>query len=84
MTPKDFEGKIEIQITETFSFFPKNYTEKESFSVWFYRRENDTKTLEEFLDSISCENIGYDKPSNTLYYRSKDNKIYKINFKELK
>lgn len=79
MTPKDFEGKIEIPVIETFGFFPED-DEKETFTVWFYRRESDTKTLKEFLDSITPENIGYDKPSNTLYYRSKSNKIYKLNF----
>jgi hypothetical protein len=83
MIPKDFSGKIEIPITESFGFFPEDET-KETFTVWFYRRETDTRTLKEFLDSISCENIGYDKLSNSLYYRSISNKIYKLNFIEVK
>jgi hypothetical protein len=83
MIPKDFEGKIEIPITDSFGFFPED-SEKQTFTVWFYRRENDVGTLKEFLDSISPENIGYDKNSNSLYYRSKNNKIYKLNFIEIR
>jgi hypothetical protein len=83
MTPKDFSGKIEIPVSKSFGFFPEDES-KQTFTVWFYRRENDTRTLKEFLDSISCENIGYDKPSNCLYYRSVNNKIYKLNFIEVK
>jgi hypothetical protein len=83
MIPKNFDGKIEIPITETFGFFPED-SSKETFTVWFYRREKDTKSLKEFLNSITPENIGYDKPSNALFYRSKSNKIYKLNFIEIK
>lgn len=83
MTPKDFEGKIEIPITKSFGFFPED-SDKDTFTVWFYRRENDTKSLKEFLESITPENMGYDKQSNTLFYRSKSKKIYKINFIEVR
>jgi hypothetical protein len=83
MIPKSFEGKIEIPITNSFGFFPED-DNKKTFTVWFYRRENNTGTLKEFLDSITPENIGYDKESNSMFYRSKDDKVYKLNFIEIR
>jgi hypothetical protein len=82
-TPKDFEGKIEIPITNSFGFFPED-DNKTSFTVWFYRREHENGTLKEFLDSIVEENMGYDKPSNQLFYRSKSGKIYRVDFTEIR
>lgn len=83
MTPKDFEGKIEIPVIDSFQFFPED-SNKKTFTVWFYRKESDDKTLKEFLDSITPENMGYDKITNSLFYRAKSSKIYKLNFVEVK
>lgn len=82
-TPKDFEGRIEIPKIESFGFFPED-EEKETFTVWFYRRENESSSLKEFLNSITPENIGYDKPSNRLFYRAKSGRIYHMDFIEIK
>jgi hypothetical protein len=82
-TPKDFEGKIEIPVINSFGFFPED-EDKKTFTVWFYRRDSNKGTLKEFLESISPENMGYDKPSNQLFYRSKSGKIYRINFTEIR
>lgn len=82
-TPKDFEGKIEIPITTSFGFFPED-DEKKTFTVWFYRRETEKRTIKEFLESITPENIGYDKPSNQLFYRSASGKMYRMDFTEIK
>jgi len=82
-TSKEFEGKIEIPITESFEFFPEN-DKKETFTVWFYRREEEQKTLKEFLESITPENIGYDKPTNQLFYRSQSGKLYRMDFTQVK
>lgn len=83
MTPKDFIGKISIHKIKSFGFFPGE-EDSEKFDVWFYRRENETKTLQEFLDTIKPENMGWDNPSKKLYYRAPSGKLYLVNFKEVK
>lgn len=82
-TPKDFEGKIEIPKIKSFGFFPED-NEKTTFTVWFYRRETEEKSLKEFLESITSENIGYDKPTNQLFYRASSSKLYRMDFVEVK
>jgi len=81
MLPEDFEGKFVIKKRNSFRFFPDE-PEDENFQVWFYRRETTKSSLSKFLDSIESENIGYDKPSNQLFYRSKSGKLYNISFEE--
>ena len=44
-SPKEFEGKIEIPITNSFGFFPED-DEKNTFTVWFYRRRSEEHTSE--------------------------------------
>lgn len=72
MTPKNFDGKIVMN--------PDN----KPFDVWFFRRETEKYTLEEFLDHIKPEDIGWDKPTNQLYYKNCDGQIFKLNFEDLK
>lgn len=82
-TPKDFIGKFTFQKTsKQFDFLPGDGSE-ETFDVWFYRRE-DHGTIKEFLDSLNPENMGYDKPSNQLFYRSPSGKLYRMDFVEVK
>ena len=82
-TPKDFDGKFVIQKSNTFGFLPED-EESNKFPVWFYRREQETHTLKEFLDSITPENIGWDVPTRQLFYRSKSGKMYRMGFTEIK
>lgn len=82
-TPKDFPGRFRFQRKKDFGFIPGDDTE-ETFDVWFYRREEETRTLKEFLNSLKPENIGYDKPSNQLFYRSQSGKLYRMDFTEIK
>ena len=83
-TPKDFPGKFTIhRRTKEFNFLPGDGTE-ETFDVWFFRRETEVSTLKEFLDSLKPENIGYDKPTNQLFYRSPSGKLYRMDFLEVK
>ncbi len=82
-TPKDFPGRFRFQRKKDFGFIPGDDTE-ETFDVWFYRREEETRTLKEFLNSLKPENIGYDKPSNQLFYRSPSGKLYRMDFTEIK
>ena len=82
-TPKDFDGKFVIQKSNTFGFLPED-EENNEFPVWFYRREQETHTLKEFLDSITSENIGWDVPTRQLFYRAKSGKMYRMGFTEIK
>jgi hypothetical protein len=56
-------------------------------TIKFYRRtiENEEKgiTLEEFLKSIKRENMAWDAPTNTLYYKDTGGKLYKVKFEQI-
>jgi len=81
--PKDFDGKFVFQKTKDFGFLPGDESDQ-TFDVWFYRREETNRTLKEFLESLLPENVGYDKPSNQLFYRSKSGKLYRMDFTEIR
>jgi hypothetical protein len=85
MIPKDFDGSFKIPITNTFKFYEKvNSDVKDPFIIHFYRRENEIKSIGEFIDSITPENIGWDKPTKQLFYKDKNGKTYQLKFEELK
>lgn len=73
MLPEEFNGHIVMYPPPT--GLP--------FDVWFYRRDNDEYTLEEFIESIRPQDMAYDKPTNTLYYKNLEGKLYKVNFEEV-
>lgn len=56
-------------------------------TVKFYRRtvENEEKgiTLEEFLKSIKRENMAWDAPTHTLYYKDTAGHLYTVKFEPL-
>jgi hypothetical protein len=86
MTPESFEGVFKLQKTSSFKFL-ETYDEdceSNSFAIYFYRRETEKYTIGEFLDSLSPENIGWDKPTKQLFYKDKDGKTYQLKFEELK
>lgn len=85
MIPETFEGLFKIQKTSSFKFL-ESYDEKDdnSFSIYFYRRETEKYTIGEFIDSLSPENIGWDKPTKQLFYKDKNGKTYQLKFEELK
>jgi len=82
-TPKDFTGKFTFHRKKDFGFIPGDDSE-ETFDVWFYRRETEERSLKEFLDTLHPENMGYDKPSNQLFYRAPSGKLYRIDFIEMR
>jgi len=82
-TPKDFTGKFTFHRKKDFRFISGEDSE-ETFDVWFYRRETEERTLKEFLDTLYSENMGYDKPSNQLFYRAPSGKLYRIDFTQVK
>ena len=55
--------------------------------VKFYRRsiENEEKgvTLEDFLKSIKRENMAWDAPTSTLYYKGTGGNLYRVIFEPL-
>lgn len=85
MIPESFEGLFKIQKTSSFKFL-ESYDDikDDSFSIYFYRRETEKYTIGEFIDSLSPENIGWDKPTKQLFYKDKNGKTYQLKFEELK
>lgn len=83
MIPEDFDGYFKIPITKTFKFYEKVDSEKDPFTVYFYRRENENKSIGEFIDSITPENIGWDKPSKQLFYKDSKGITYQLKFERL-
>jgi hypothetical protein len=81
--PKDFDGKFTLKKSNGFGFLPEDDS-SDIFTVWFYRRESENKTIKEFLDSLDPENIGFDKPSNQLFYKSISGQIYRMDFTKVK
>lgn len=73
MIPEEFNGRFSIS---------PNGTES-PVVVTFYRRETETKSLQEFIDSITLENIGWDAVTRQLFYKSASSKVYKLVFEEL-
>lgn len=58
--------------------------EGEDFPIWFYRREDpDYASLGEFIDSITPDNFGWDKPSRRLFYKDPTGKCFIVNFEPL-
>jgi hypothetical protein len=80
--PKDFDGKFTFKKSSGFEFLPED--DSDIFTVWFYRRETENKSTKEFTDSLDSENIGYDKPSNQLFYRSASGQLYRMDFTKVK
>lgn len=84
MIPEDFDGYFKIPLTKTFKFYEKvDSDEKDPFTVYFYRRETENKSIGEFIDSITPENIGWDKPSKQLFYKDKKGVTYQLKFERL-
>lgn len=73
MIPQGFYGRFLIHPNGT----------EDPITITFYRRETETRSLQEFIDSIKPEDIGWDCVTGQLYYKSKNNKAYKLNFEEL-
>lgn len=83
MTPDTFVGMIEISTKAPAFNFTETEKTKDNFSVWFYRRETETHSLEKFLESITPENMGWDKPTRQLYYKDKSGSLYKVDFQPI-
>lgn len=85
MIPEDFNGFFKIPLSTTFKIYDKiKKSDDEPFVIHFYRRENESRTIGEFIDSITPENIGWDSPTRQLFYKDKKGITYQINFDKLK
>jgi hypothetical protein len=80
--PLPFEGFCEITLNESSNFIECD-EEPTSFTVWFYRRENETTPLEEFISSIGINNFGWDEVSKQLFFKSKDEVVYSVGFTKI-
>jgi hypothetical protein len=77
-----FEGHFEITRKPSTKFI-ETEEELDSFTIWFYRRETDKFTLEEFLEDIQPNNFGWDNPSQQLFFKSKENDTYSVTFTKI-
>jgi hypothetical protein len=80
--PKPFEGFFEITKKLSTKFI-ETEEEPDSFTIWFYRRETDKFTLEEFLDDLQPNTFGWDNVTQQLFFKSKENENYSVNFTKL-
>ena len=48
--PKDFDGKFTFKKSNGLDFLPED--DSDVFTVWFFRREKETKSLKEFLNAF--------------------------------
>jgi len=74
-----FEGFCEIALTET-SHFIETEEEPSSFTVWFYKRDSEDTSLDEFLQQLQPNNFGWDEISHQFYFKSKNEELYLVNF----
>jgi hypothetical protein len=82
ITHKPFEGFCEIGLRDS-SYFIETVEEPNNFTVWFYRRESEEVSLDDFLTDIQLNNFGWDEPTQQLYFKSKDNELYSVNFTKI-
>jgi hypothetical protein len=77
-----FDGSFEITKKLSTKFI-ETEEESDSFTIWFYRRETDKYTLEEFLDDLQPNTFGWDNVTQQLFFKSKENENYSVNFTKL-
>jgi hypothetical protein len=77
-----FEGFFEITKKLSTKFI-ETEEEPDSFTIWFYRRETEKYTLEEFLDDLQPNTFGWDNVTQQLFFKSKENENYSVNFTKL-
>jgi hypothetical protein len=77
-----FEGYCEIAKNPSTKFI-ETEEERDSFAIWFYRRETENFTLEEFLDDLQPNNFGWDNVTGQFFFKSKDNELYSVDFTNL-
>lgn len=77
--PQCFDGYCEIHKHPSTKFI-ETEEELDSFTIWFFRRETEQFTLEEFLNELYPNNFGWDNVTKQFYYKSKDKQIYSVNF----
>lgn len=77
-----FEGYFEIAKHISTKFL-ESEEEQSSFIIWFFRRETENFTLEEFLENLEPNNFGWDAVSQQLFYKSKQNETYSVNFTKI-
>jgi hypothetical protein len=77
--PSPFEGYFEIAKHVSTKIL-ESAEEKPSFTIWFFRRETENFTQEEFLNNLESNNFGWDNVTRELFYKSKENETYSVTF----
>lgn len=80
--PQPFEGYFLIARNPSTKFI-ETEEELDSFTVWFYRRETEKFSLEEFLEDLQPNNFGWDNVTQQLFFKSKENENYSVHFTKL-
>jgi hypothetical protein len=80
--PQIFEGYFEIAKHISTKIL-ESAEEQPSFTIWFFRRETENFTQEEFLNNIEPNNFGWDNVTSQLFYKSKQNETYSVNFTKI-
>jgi len=81
-TQQPFEGYFEITKKLSTKFI-ETEEEPDSFTIWFFRRETEKYTLDEFLDDLQPNTFGWDNVTQQLFFKSKENENYSLNFTKL-
>jgi hypothetical protein len=78
-SPSPFEGYFEIAKHVSTKIL-ESAEETPSFTIWFFRRETENFTQEEFLNNLEANNFGWDNVTKELFYKSKENETYSVTF----
>lgn len=71
----EFHGKVLV------GGVPVQFYRRTTMSVITYGRES--HSLSKFLKSIPKNNMAWDEPTHQLFYRDKDDSLYKLNFEKI-
>jgi len=80
--PQPFNGCFEVTRKPSTKFIETDQ-ETDSFTIWFYRRESDRFSLDEFLEDIEPNTFGWDNVTQQLFFKSKENENYTVTFNKL-
>jgi hypothetical protein len=79
--PTPFEGFCEVELIPSAHFIEsESESEATSYAIWFYKRDSEETSFEDFLESLQINNFGWDEVTKQLFFKSQDNLIYRVDF----
>jgi hypothetical protein len=80
-TQSPFEGFCEIEMISSAHFIvAEDEAEPSSFRIFFYKRDSEETSFDDFLESIKINNFGWNEVTKELFFKSESNEIYRVNF----